>query len=480
MGLHRILVADDEESMRWVLSKALRKKGYAVDLAADGNQALRQVREQSYDLAIFDIKMPGMNGLDLLDKARELRPDLLVVVMTAEASMKNAVEAMKRGAYDYITKPFDLEVIDAIIEKVSRARDVSNQVSLLKQELKDRYQVEKNIIGNSSTMQEVYKTIGKVAGSDATVLIQGESGTGKELIARAIHFNSTRLGKPFVAINCAAIPKDLLESELFGSERGAFTGATDRKTGKFEQAHNGTIFLDEIGDMTLDLQAKILRVLQEQEITRIGGSQNIAVDVRIVAATNQDLDEQVRSRTFREDLFYRLNVVPINLAPLRDRSEDIPALVNYFLDRACAELDVPVKQCAPEAMELLSSYSWPGNVRELENTIKRGVILSSDPILTSADFSSLTNRQETIHAIPQEQSLELLVEMKLRSSMNGIEKLDKGDIYDRVLEQVERPLIRFVLEKTRGNQVRAADIMGINRNTLRKKISELGITIKKD
>ncbi len=480
MGLHRILVADDEESMRWVLSKALRKKGYVVDLAADGNQALRPVREQSYDLAIFDIKMPGMNGLDLLDKARELRPDLLVVVMTAEASMKNAVEAMKRGAYDYITKPFDLEVIDAIIEKVSRARDVSNQVSLLKQELKDRYQVEKNIIGNSSTMQEVYKTIGKVAGSDATVLIQGESGTGKELIARAIHFNSTRLGKPFVAINCAAIPKDLLESELFGSERGAFTGATDRKTGKFEQAHNGTIFLDEIGDMTLDLQAKILRVLQEQEITRIGGSQNIAVDVRIVAATNQDLDEQVRSRTFREDLFYRLNVVPINLAPLRDRSEDIPALVNYFLDRACAELDVPVKQCAPEAMELLSSYSWPGNVRELENTIKRGVILSSDPILTSADFSSLTNRQETIHAIPQEQSLELLVEMKLRSSMNGIEKLDKGDIYDRVLEQVERPLIRFVLEKTRGNQVRAADIMGINRNTLRKKISELGITIKKD
>jgi two-component system nitrogen regulation response regulator GlnG len=313
-----------------------------------------------------------------------------------------------------------------------------------------------------------------------TVLIQGESGTGKELIARAIHFNSTRLGKPFVAINCAAIPKDLLESELFGSERGAFTGATDRKTGKFEQAHNGTIFLDEIGDMPLDLQAKILRVLQEQEITRIGGSQNIAVDVRIVAATNQDLDEQVRSRTFREDLFYRLNVVPINLAPLRDRSEDIPALVNYFLDRACAELEVPVKQCAPEAMELLSSYSWPGNVRELENTIKRGVILSSDPILTSADFSSLTNRQETIHAIPQEQSLESLVEMKLRSSMNGIEKLDKGDIYDRVLEQVERPLIRYVLEKTRGNQVRAADIMGINRNTLRKKISELGVTIKKD
>ncbi|SJZ71068.1 two component, sigma54 specific, transcriptional regulator, Fis family [Trichlorobacter thiogenes] len=480
MGLHRILVADDEESMRWVLSKALRKKGYSVDLAADGNQALRQVREQSYDLVIVDIKMPGMSGLEFLDKARELRPDLLVVVMTAEASMKNAVEAMKRGAYDYITKPFDLEVIDAIIEKVSRARDVSNQVTLLKQELKDRYQVEKNIIGNSTAMREVYKTIGKVAGSDITVLIQGESGTGKELIARAIHFNSTRLGKPFVAINCAAIPKDLLESELFGSERGAFTGATERKTGKFEQANHGTIFLDEIGDMPLDLQAKILRVLQEQEITRIGGSQNLSVDVRVVAATNQELQERVRNREFREDLYYRLNVVPINLAPLRERSEDIPALVEYFLERACAELEIPTKQCAPEAMELLCSYTWPGNVRELENTIKRGVILSSDPLLTIADFAGLTNRQETIHAVPQEQSLESLVEGKLRSSMNGIEKLDKGDIYDRVLEQVERPLIRYVLEKTRGNQVRAADVLGINRNTLRKKISELGISIKKD
>jgi len=480
MGLHRILVADDEESMRWVLSKALRKKGYSVDLAADGNQALSQVREQSYDLAIVDIKMPGMSGLEFLEKGRELRPDLLVVVMTAEASMKNAVEAMKRGAYDYITKPFDLEVIDAIIEKVSRARDVSNQVTLLKQELKDRYQVEKNIIGNSVAMREVYKTIGKVAGSDITVLIQGESGTGKELIARAIHFNSTRLGKPFVAINCAAIPKDLLESELFGSERGAFTGSTERKTGKFEQANHGTIFLDEIGDMPLDLQAKILRVLQEQEITRIGGSQNINVDVRVVAATNQELQERVRNREFREDLYYRLNVVPINLAPLRERREDIPSLVDYFLERACAELEIPAKQCAPEALELLCSYSWPGNVRELENTIKRGVILSGDPLLTMADFGGLTNRQETIHAMPQEQSLEALVEAKLRSSMNGIEHLDKGDIYDRVLEQVERPLIRYVLEKTRGNQVRAADIMGINRNTLRKKISELGIAIKKD
>ncbi len=480
MGLHRILVADDEESMRWVLSKALRKKGYSVDLAADGNQALRQVREQSYDLVIVDIKMPGMTGLELLDKARELRPDLLVVVMTAEASMKNAVEAMKRGAYDYITKPFDLEVLDAIIEKVSRARDVSNQVAMLKQELKERYLAEKNIIGNSASMQELYKTIGKVAGSDITVLIQGESGTGKELVARAIHLNSSRFGKPFIAINCAAIPKDLLESELFGSERGAFTGATERKIGKFEQANHGTIFLDEIGDMPLDLQAKILRVLQEQEITRIGGSQNLAVNVRVVAATNQDLQEHVRNREFREDLYYRLNVVPINLTPLRERREDIPSLVTYFLEQTCAELEIPTKQCSPDTMQLLKNHSWPGNVRELENSIKRAVILSSDHLLAPSDFSAITNHKETFHAVPQEQSLEAIVEAKLRSSMNGIEKLDKGDIYNIVIEQVERPLIRYLLEKTRGNQVRAADILGINRNTLRKKISELQISIKKD
>jgi len=480
MPLTRILVADDEESMRWVLSKALKRKGFSVDLAIDGRQALSMIQDGSYDLAILDIKMPGITGLDLLDKIREQKKDLLVVIMTAEASMKNAVEAMKRGAYDYITKPFDLDVIDAIIEKVGRAREVAGQVSMLKQELKERYQVEKNIIGNSPAMQEVYKTIGKVAVSDVTVLVQGESGTGKELIARQVHINSGRLGKPFVAINCAAIPKELLESELFGSEKGAFTGAVERKLGKFEQANQGTLFLDEIGDMPLDLQAKILRVLQEQEITRIGGSQNLAVDVRVVAATNQELLEKVRNREFREDLFYRLNVVPIHLVPLRERREDIRPLVDYFLARASAELETQPKQCSDEAMELLCNHSWPGNVRELENTIKRAVILSNDPLLTPADFGGLFERQQTIHAAPQEQSLEAIVEAKLRSSMNGIEKLDKGDIYDRVLEQVERPLIRFVLEKTRGNQVRAADVLGINRNTLRKKINDLGIQLKKD
>ena len=480
MSLTRILVADDEESMRWVLSKALKRKGFSVDLAIDGRQALAMVQDNSYDLAILDIKMPGISGLDLLDKIREQKKDLLVVIMTAEASMKNAVEAMKRGAYDYITKPFDLDVIDAIIEKVGRAREVAGQVTMLKQELKERYQVEKNIIGNSPAMREVYKTIGKVAASDVTVLVQGESGTGKELVARAVHFNSGRLGKPFVAINCAAIPKELLESELFGSERGAFTGAVERKLGKFEQANQGTLFLDEIGDMPLDLQAKILRVLQEREVTRTGGNQSIPVDVRIVAATNQELMEKVRRKEFREDLFYRLNVVPINLVPLRERREDIPPLVQYFLGRVCAEMDVPPKQCSDEAMAVLSGHSWPGNVRELENAIKRAVILSSDQLLTGADFTGLEAVSGVEPAGSRDASLESIVDVKLRACLKGIEQLEKGEIHSMVLEQVERPLIRIILEKTRWNQVKAADILGINRNTLRKKISELGIEMKRD
>lgn len=480
MALNRILVADDEESMRWVLSKALRKKGFQVDLAPNGTEALRLIKENSYEMAILDIKMPGISGLDLLDKIRELRQDLLVVIMTAEASMKNAVEAMKRGAYDYITKPFDLDVIDAIIEKVNRAREMTSQVTLLKEELKDRYQLEKNIIGNSAVMREVYKTIGKVAPSDITVLIEGESGTGKELVARAIHFNSRRIGKPFVAINCAAIPKDLLESELFGHEKGAFTGAMERKIGKFEQANGGSIFLDEIGDMPFDLQAKILRVLQEKEITRTGGNQNIPIDVRIIAATNQQMEDLVREKQFREDLYYRLNVVPIQLAPLRERKEDIPLLVDYFLKKSSSELDVPPRSYTPEALKLLSRHSWPGNIRELENTIKRAVILCPDPLLTEADFPFLKSSRAASATAVEERSLEALVDMKLRECFAHMDRMETGDIYSVVLQQVERPLICFVMEKTRSNQVKAADILGINRNTLRKKIQELGIEIKKD
>ncbi len=476
MSIKRILVADDEESIRWVLSKSLTKQGYQVDLAKDGKEALLMSRKQSYDLAVLDIKMPGITGLELLSKFQEECPQALIVIMTAESSMKNAVEAMKRGAYDYLTKPFDLDALDAIIFKAQKASKVSAEVSVLKQEIKDHYQLERTIIGQSQPMQKIYKTLGKIAPSDITILIYGESGTGKELIARAIHFNSPRLGKPFIALNCAAIPRELLESELFGHEKGAFTGATERKIGKFEQANDGTIFLDEIGDMPLELQAKLLRVLQEKEVTRTGGNTTIQINTRIVAATNQDLKSKVQQKEFREDLYYRLNVVPLELPALRDRREDIPNLADYFLAKAHQEYASTANGFAKEAMDLLCSYDWPGNVRELENAIQRASLLSPDALLNATDFPDLTSGQGSNS---NGTSLEALITQKLQSSLTQIDLQDMDNLYEMVLHQMERPLINIVLEKTRGNQVKAAEVLGINRNTLRKKIQTLNITAKR-
>jgi len=478
MSIKRILVADDEESIRWVLSKSLTKQGFEVDLASNGKDALLMSRKQSYDLAVLDIKMPGLSGLELLSKFREECPLALVVIMTAESSMNNAVEAMKRGAYDYLTKPFDLEALDAIIFKAQKAADISAEVSLLKQEIKNHYQLERTIIGQSPPMQKIYKVLGKVAPSDVTVLIYGESGTGKELIARAIHFNSSRLGKPFIALNCAAIPRELLESELFGHEKGAFTGATERKLGKFEQAKEGTLFLDEIGDMPLELQAKLLRVLQEKEITRTGGNTTIQVNTRIVAATNQDLRDKVQRKEFREDLYYRLNVVPLELPPLRDRREDIPNLIDYFLVKAGEEYNTSATGLDKEATDLLCNYAWPGNVRELENIIQRAALLSPDGLLNTTDFPSLVTGHDDRGN--NGASLEGLINQKLQSSLAQIDLQDMNNLYEMVLHQMERPLINIVLEKTRGNQVKAADVLGINRNTLRKKIQTLNITPKRN
>lgn len=475
MSIKRILVADDEESIRWVLSKSLTKQGFEVDLASNGKDALLMSRKQSYDLAVLDIKMPGLSGLELLRKFQEECPRALVIIMTAESTMNNAVEAMKRGAYDYLTKPFDLDALDAIIFKAQKAAEVSAEVSLLKQEIKNHYQLERTIIGQSQPMQKIYKVLGKIAPADVTVLIYGESGTGKELIARAIHFNSARLGKPFIALNCAAIPRELLESELFGHEKGAFTGATERKIGKFEQAKEGTLFLDEIGDMPLELQAKLLRVLQEKEITRTGGNNTIQVNTRIVAATNQNLKEKVRQKEFREDLYYRLNVVPLELPPLRDRREDIPNLIDYFLIKASEEYSTSATGLAKDAMDLLCNYGWPGNVRELENIIQRAALLSPDGLLNVADFPSLVMGRDNKG---NGTSLEGLINQKLQSSLAQIDLQDMNNLYEMVLHQMERPLINIVLEKTRGNQVKAAEVLGINRNTLRKKIQTLNITAK--
>ncbi len=476
MAIKRILVADDEESIRWVLSKALTKQGYQVDLATNGQEALEMSHQRSYDLAVLDIKMPGISGLDLLSRFQEEYRETLVVIMTAESSMKNAVEAMKRGAYDYITKPFDLDTLDAIIVKAQKASEVTDEVARLKGELKEHYQLDRAIIGQSPPMQALYKVLGKVSPSDITVLIVGESGTGKELVARAIHFNSPRLGKPFVALNCAAIPRELLESELFGHEKGAFTGAAERKTGRFEQANGGTLFLDEIGDMPLELQAKLLRVLQEREITRTGGTQTIKVDVRIIAATNQNLKKKVQDREFREDLFYRLNVVPVELPPLRQRREDLPALVEYFLGRAHEEYHTNARGLTSEAMQLLQNHDWPGNVRELEHALQRAALLSPDALLGPDDFPEVRNQRP---AGQNEASLESLIATKLQSSLGQMDIQDMDNLYEMVLHQMERPLINIVLDKTRGNQVKAAEILGINRNTLRKKVQILAINARR-
>ncbi len=477
MSIHRILVADDEESMRWVLSRALGKKGFAVDLASNGDDALNLFERNRYDLAILDIKMPGRSGLDLLRRFREQRPDTLVIIMTAESSMENAVEAMKAGAYDYMTKPFDLNALDAVILKADKALEVSSEVTRLKTELQEPYRLDRGIIGSSPAMQQVYKIVGKTAPSDVTVLITGESGTGKELVARAIHYNSRRLGKPFIALNCAAIPRELLESELFGHEKGAFTGASERRLGKFEQAQGGTLFLDEIGDMPLELQAKLLRVLQEKEITRTGGNTTIPVDVRIVAATNQDITRKIADNEFREDLYYRLNVVPIQLPPLRERRDDIPLLANFFISRANSELGIQINGCTDEALRLLSNYDWPGNVRQMENTLFRAALLASDPILSPADFPDLLG---TPGSRENGTSLEDLIAGKLQSSLLPMDVNELDNLYEMVLHQMERPLIRIILKKTRGNQVRTAEILGINRNTLRKKIQTLDIDLKRD
>lgn len=476
MSIKRILVADDEESIRWVLSRALKKKGFSVDLAEDGKQALSMFRSNSYDMAVLDIKMPGLQGIELLKQVKDEFPETLVIIMTAESTMENAVAAMKNGAYDYLTKPFDLDALDAIILKAQKAAEVSEQIGQLKEELQEQYRFGRSIIGNSQPMQDVYKTLGRVASSDVTVLVTGESGTGKELIARAIHFNSPRLGKPFLAINCAAIPRELLENELFGHERGAFTGATERKAGKFEQANGGTLFLDEIGDMPLELQAKLLRVLQEKEITRTGGSQTMKIDVRIVAATNQNIVEQVEKKLFREDLYYRLNVVPISLPSLSQRKDDIPALVEFFLQKAQEDLGVSAIECSKEALSLLKRHNWPGNVRELENVIKRATLLSPNHILMPSDFPGLLSGQGNKN---QDESLEALVSRKLENSLAQMDLQELDNLYEMVLHQVERPLINIILNQTRGNQVRTAEILGINRNTLRKKIKTLEIDVKR-
>jgi two-component system nitrogen regulation response regulator GlnG len=466
----RILLADDEDSLRWVLEKGLRQAGYEVTSVKDGLAAVRAVEAEPFDLVLLDVRMPGLDGLGALGKMRELRPDVCVVVVTAHGTMETAIQAMQRGAYDYLTKPFDLDEVLLLAERALTASRLTQEVARLKSGLQEVREFSA-LIGRHPRMQDVYKTIGRIAGTDVTVLLRGESGTGKELVARAIHHYSRRAGRPFVAVSAAAIPGTLLESEMFGHERGAFTDARERRLGRFELAHGGTLYLDEIGDMPLDLQAKVLRALQERTIERLGGHEPIRVDVRVLAATNRDLEAAMREGKFREDLYYRLNVVTLNLPPLRERRRDIPLLVEHFLAKYAAELGE--RGVAPETLDRLVGHDWPGNVRELENVVQRAMVMAASGVILPEHLP--IGPVSAAASVAVDASLEEIIERRLVECVRGLREHASANLHELMIALVEKPLLRAVLRETAGNQVRAAQILGINRNTLRKKLTEHGI-----
>jgi len=466
----RILVADDEDSLRWVLEKGLRQAGYEVSAVKDGTAAVGAFETEPFDLVFLDIRMPGVDGLTALGRLREIRADACVIVMTAHGTMDTAIQAMQRGAYDYLAKPFDLDEVLLLTERALTARRLTQEVMRLKSGLQDVWEFGA-IIGRHPRMQEVYKTIGRVAASDVTVLLRGESGTGKELVASAIHHYSRRAGRPFVAVSCAAIPATLLESEMFGHERGAFTDAKERRLGKLELAHGGTLYLDEIGDMPVELQTKLLRALQERTIERLGGQDSIRIDVRVLAATNRDLEALMKEGRFREDLYYRLNVVAVNLPPLRERRRDVPLLIEHLLAKHAGELGE--RGVAPEALDRLVGYDWPGNVRELENVIQRAMVMATSGIILPEHLP--IGPVSAAAAVTVDAPLEEVIERKLVECVRGLREHASANLYDLMIGLVEKPLLRAVLRETAGNQVRAAQILGINRNTLRKKLLEHGI-----
>jgi two-component system nitrogen regulation response regulator GlnG len=475
IGGARILIADDEESIRFVLRDALESAGHEVDEVDDGDAALDALAKGHYQLAFLDIRMPGPSGLELLDRLTALGVDTAAVIITAQNTMENAVEAMKRGALDYLVKPFSLATAVALAEKALRTRTLHEEVRRLRREVSRSVTPGGGrIVGKSAAMLEIFKTIGKVAPRNVPVLITGESGTGKELVANAIHASSNRADQPFVVVNAAAIPRELLESELFGHERGAFTGAVEARAGRFREASRGTLFLDEIGDMPVELQAKLLRVLQSGEVVSVGGRGVDHVDARVVAATHRDLDAEVRAGRFREDLLYRLRVVPIEMPPLRDRPEDIGVLARTFVNRYAGELSEGPTGLADATIERLEAHDWPGNVRELENAVKRALVLHSGGVLTPDDFEFLGRRPARAEDAADGSTLADVIAGEVA---DALDEPDPTDIYRRILEVVERPLLSAVLERTEGNQIRAAALLGINRNTLRKKIGELRLEL---
>ena len=473
-AMGKILIIDDDDGLIHFLSRFFQRKGYEVTACSGGRAAIDKIARENFDLILLDYKMPEFNGLDTLTEIKSIEVKTPVIIMTAYGTTDLAIEAMKRGAYDYLVKPFERKDLSRIVgeallvnrqmKEIVRFPAVTPSVPI------PQGRGVLQIIGNSRKMQEIYKLIGQIAEKDVSVLITGESGTGKELAARAIYHHSRRKEKPFITINCAAIPESLFESELFGHERGAFTGAERTYIGKIERCDKGTLFLDEIGEMSRALQAKLLRVLQEGEIERLGGSQSIKVDIRVIAATNKDLEKEVESGGFREDLYWRLKVISIDLPPLRQRAGDISDLVDYFLLRFSAEYNRPVCYMSEGALNKLVSYSWPGNVRELENCVRRAVLLSNGNVV--AEGNLMIPDPEAKHlrqALSREQLIDRLKE-KLEEIIPEILRLSEQDTHANIIEMVEETLIRKALDECRNNQVQAARMLGISRNTLRHRL----------
>ena len=447
----KILVVDDEDSHRIMLRAVLSEDGYAVTEAADSTDGIMAVEKEAFDVILLDIRMTTMDGIEALTEIRKMSPLVPVLIMTAYASVKTAVEALKAGAFDYLTKPLDIEELKILIEKTLEHYHLRAENLVLKERLGDRFDFTR-IIGRSPKMKSLLDTLAMVAPSDATVLIMGESGTGKEVVPNAIHHNSPRAGQPFIKVSCASLPETLLESELFGHKKGAFTGAVYRREGRFQLAHRGTIFLDEVGEMSRATQMKLLRALQEKEFEPVGSAQTIKVDIRVIAATNKDLEKDVKDGRFREDLYYRLNVVPIVLPPLRERKEDISPLTDHFLALYGEKNRKSLKGLSGKALDLLVRYDWPGNIRELENCIERAVIMAREEVIVPADFP------------PQIQML------SREEGTNGF-NIPSGIS----LEEMERALIVKTLAETDGNRTRASEILGINRRTLQNKLKQYGL-----
>ena len=443
-----LMIVDDDASMREILAKVLAEEGHAVRQAGSASEALEGIRDEPVDVVLSDIRMPGMDGLAFLGKLQKAFPEITVVMMTAFGTVDSAVEAMKQGAYDYISKPFKMDEVCIVLARAVEDKRLRSELSAVRRLLDQEFEFD-NLVGKSAGMQEIFDLIRRVADTPATILITGGSGTGKELVAKALHFNSARKGGPFVAVNCSAIPEDLLESELFGHVKGSFTSAVSDKTGLFVEANEGTLFLDEISEMPLGMQAKLLRVLQESEVRRVGDTKSIRIKTRVVAATNQDLASAIRDGSFREDLFYRLNVIPISIPDLKSRPEDVPLLAEHFLQKY-EELSGEPRHLSHEALRALMKYAWPGNVRELENAIERAVILARTDEIRVDD-------------LPPE----------LRS--DEVVSLRKASEQGATLEDLERDYILMILDRCSGNQTKASDLLGIDRRTLYRKLQRYGI-----